>query len=428
MLGLAAWRPNDAKVVSIDAHPTQPWIAFGDLKATLTVWDWRSQEVLYEVIGGQDEAARVSVQLQQQAERNPAYYGPRVAQDGPTKQEQSGAFKGVAFFDEDVINWRAYRWSTLAEAYAGREISKLEPFPRAAAGFAGKRWLVAAWDTKVLFLDLANERTKEIHKADLEGKAIAALEVVLYGGQMPCALIGGTDGVVRVFSLLSWQVVGRLAGGHKTALNCALAIPSNDGSTHAHRFITGCAGGTLAWWNLTPGVKDFAPQKAFKAHDGGVVCATLTSGAQLPSLITTGNDGTVAVWNLATTSEVARFKPHKLPCIGVASWLHPRCPDFSAVVITKEPIVLMVNPAAKNGGLVGLCDVGEKAPKELLALLANKSPLKAYSMISHPLQNHILFIGTNLGVAVLGASPRVRPPAILARTGTGQVCAPLVVC
>jgi len=49
MLGLAAWRPNDAKVVAIDAHPTQPWIAFGDLKATLTVWDWRAQEVLYEV-------------------------------------------------------------------------------------------------------------------------------------------------------------------------------------------------------------------------------------------------------------------------------------------------------------------------------------------------------------------------------------------
>jgi len=44
------------------------------------------------VTGGQDEAARVAAQLQQQAEANPGYYGPRIAPDVPVRNSRFPRF------------------------------------------------------------------------------------------------------------------------------------------------------------------------------------------------------------------------------------------------------------------------------------------------------------------------------------------------
>ncbi|KAJ0093535.1 hypothetical protein Patl1_27161 [Pistacia atlantica] len=465
MLRLRAFRPTNDKIVKIQLHPTHPWLVTADSSDRVSVWNWEHRQVIYELkAGGVDERRLVGVKLDKLAE------GESVtdSKGKPTEAIRGGSVKQVNFYDDDVRFWQLWR-NRAAAAEAPAAVNNVTSgFTSPPPSTKGRHFLVICCENKAIFLDLVTMRGRDVPKQELDNKSLlwqVLIDELLFmeflsrsaAGDVPLVAFGGSDGVIRVLSMITWKVWGsstccsfmlimiftsvvifaslqlvrRYTGGHKGSIACLMTFMASSGEA---LLVSGASDGLLVLWSADHGQdsRELVPKLSLKAHDGGVVAVELSrviGGA--PQLITIGADKTLAIWDTVSFKELRRIKPvPRLACHSVASWCHPRAPNLDILTCVKDSHIWAIEHPTYSALTRPLCELSSLIPPQVLA------PSKklrvccgfftvyflnlVYCMVAHPLQPHLVATGTNIGVIVSEFDPRSLPPVAPLPTPSGK--------
>ncbi|PPR97911.1 hypothetical protein GOBAR_AA22754 [Gossypium barbadense] len=414
MLRLRAFRGTNDKIVKIAVHPTHPWLVTADASDHVSVWNWEHRQVIYELkAGGIDQRRLVGVKLEKLAE------GESEPKGKPTEAIRGGSVKQVSFFDDDVRFWQLWR-NRSAAAEAPTAVNHLtSTFASPAPSTKGRHFLVICCENKAIFLDLVTMRSRDVPKQELDNKSLL-MEFLsrLSAGDSPLVAFGGSDGVIRVLSMMTWKLVRRYTGGHKGSISCLMTFMASSGEA---LLVSGASDGLLILWSADHGQdsRELVPKLSLKAHDGGVVAVELSrviGGA--PQLITIGADKTLAIWDTMSFKELRRIKPvPRLACHSVASWCHPRAPNLDILTCVKDSYIWAIEHPTYSALTRPLCDLSSLVPPQVVA--PNKK-LRVYCMVAHPLQPHLVATGTNVGIIVSEFDARSLPPVVPLPTPPGS--------
>ncbi|KAA8536670.1 hypothetical protein F0562_029148 [Nyssa sinensis] len=404
MLRLRAFRPTSDKIVKIQLHPTHPWLVTADATDRVSVWNWEHRQVIYELkAGGVDERRLVGAKLEKLAE------GESEPKGKPTEAMRGGSVKQVSFYDDDVRFWQLWR-NRSAAAEAPSAVNQVtSAFSSPAPSTKGRHFLVICCENKAIFLDLVTMRGRDVPKQELDNKSLLCMEFLSrsVAGDGPLVAFGGSDGVIRVLSMISWKLVRRYTGGHKGSISCLMTFMASSGEA---LLVSGGNDGLLVLWSADHGQdsRELVPKLSLKAHDGGVVAVELSrviGGA--PQLITIGADKTLAIWDTISFKELRRIKPvPKLACHSVASWCHPRAPNLDILTCVKDSHIWAIEHPTYSALTRPLCELSSLVPPQVLA---SQKKLRVYCMVAHPLQPHLVATGTNIGVIVSEFDARSLP-------------------
>ncbi|KAL5989921.1 hypothetical protein ACLOJK_010816 [Asimina triloba] len=439
MLRLRAFRPTGDKIVRIQLHPTHPWLVTADASDHVAVWNWEHRQVIYELkAGGVDERRLVGAKLEKLAE------GEVEPRGKPIEAMRGGSCLLVSFYDDDVRFWQLWRNRAAAAEAPAAVHQHSSAFSLPAPSTRGRHFLVICCENKAIFLDLVTMRGRDVPKQELDNKSLLWQVHVLSGSMEndkinlkkprphdsndvtnmeflakssasdgPLVAFGGSDGVIRVLSMISWkycfspQLVRRYTGGHKGSISCLMTFMAASGEA---LLVSGASDGSLVIWSADHAQesRELVPKLSLKAHDGGVVAVELSrvlGGA--PQLITIGADKTLAIWDTISFKELRRIKPvPKLACHSVASWCHPRAPNLDILTCVKDSHIWAIENPTYSALTRPLCELSSLVPPQVL--VPNKK-LRVYCMIAHPLQPHLVATGTNIGVILSEFDPRSLP-------------------
>lgn len=415
MLRLRAFRPTNDKIVKIQLHPTHPWLVTADASDHVSVWNWEHRQVIYELkAGGVDERRLVGAKLEKLAE------GETESRGKPTEAIRGGSVKQVSFYDDDVRYWQLWR-NRSAAAEAPSAVNNLtSAFSSPAPSTKGRHFLVICCENKAIFLDLVTMRGRDVPKQDLDNRSLLCMEFLCRSNASdgPLVAFGGSDGVIRVLSMLTWKLARRYTGGHKGSISCLMTFMAPAGEA---LLVSGGSDGLLVLWNADYGQdsRELVPKLSLKAHDGGVVAVELSRVAgAAPQLITIGADKTLAIWDTMTFKELRRIKPvSKLACHSVASWCHPRAPNLDILTCVKDSHIWAIEHPTYSALTRPLCELSSLVPPQFLA---SHKKLRGYSMVAHPLQPHLVATGTNIGVLVCEFDVKSLPPVAPLPTPPGS--------
>ncbi|XP_054811756.1 uncharacterized protein LOC129312972 [Prosopis cineraria] len=404
MLRLKAFRPTTDKIVKIQLHPTHPWMVTADASDRVSVWNWEHRQVIYELkAGGVDERRLVGAKLEKLAE------GETDSKGKPTEAIRGGSVMQVNFYDDDVRFWQLWH-NRFAAAEAPSAVHHLtSAFSSPVPSTKGRHFLVICCSNKAIFLDLVTMRGRDVPKQELDNKSLLCMEFLYRsgGGDGPLVAFGGSDGVIRVLSMMTWKLVRRYTGGHKGSISCLMSFMAASGEG---LLVSGASDGLLVLWSAdhVQDSRELVPKLSLKAHDGGVVGVEISrviGGA--PQLITIGADKTLAIWDTVSFKELRRIKPvPKLACHSVASWCHPRAPNLDILTCVKDSHIWAIEHPTYSALTRPLCELTSVIPPQALA--SNKK-LRVYCMVAHTLQPHLVATGTNIGVIVCEFDPRSLP-------------------
>lgn len=395
MLRLRAFKPSSDKIVKIQLHPTHPWLVTADASDRVSVWNWEHRQVIYELkAGGVDERRLVGAKLEKLAE------GELDSKGKPTEAMRGGSVKQVNFYDDDVRFWQLWRNRSAAAEAPAAVNNVTSAFTSPAPSTKGRHFLVICCENKAIFLDLVTMRGRDVLKQELDNKSLLCMEFLCRStaGDGPLVAFGGSDGVIRVLSMITWRLVRRYTGGHKGSISCLMTFMA---SSSEALLVSGGSDGLLVLWSAdhSQDSRELVPKLSLKAHDGGVVAVELSrviGGA--PQLITIGADKTLAIWDTISFKELRRIKPvSKLACHSVASWCHPRAPNLDILTCVKDSHIWAIEHPTYSALTRPLCELSSLIPPQILA--PNKK-LRVYCMVAHPLQPHLVATGTNIGVIV----------------------------
>lgn len=415
MLRLRAFRPTNDKIVKIQLHPTHPWLVTADASDHVSVWNWEHRQVIYELkAGGVDERRLVGAKLEKLAE------GETEPRGKPTEAIRGGSVKQVSFYDDDVRYWQLWR-NRAAAAEAPTAVNNVtSAFSSPAASTKGRHFLVICCENKAIFLDLVTMRGRDVPKQDLDNRSLLCMEFLCKStaNDGPLVAFGGSDGVIRVLSMLTWKLARRYTGGHKGSISCLMTFMASSGEA---LLVSGGNDGLLVLWNADYGQdsRELVPKLSLKAHDGGVIAIELSHviGAA-PQLITIGADKTLAIWDTISFKELRRIKPvSKLACHSVASWCHPRAPNLDILTCVKDSHIWAIEHPTYSALTRPLCELSSLVPPQLLA---SHKKLRVFSMVAHPLQPHLVATGTNMGVLVCEFDAKSLPPVAPLPTPPGN--------
>ncbi|XP_047940529.1 uncharacterized protein LOC125187914 isoform X1 [Salvia hispanica] len=415
MLRLRAFRPTNDKIVKIQLHPTHPWLVTADASDHVSVWNWEHRQVIYELkAGGVDERRLVGAKLEKLAE------GETEPRGKPTEAIRGGSVKQVSFYDDDVRYWQLWR-NRSAAAEAPTAVNNVtSTLSNLAPSTKGRHFLVICCENKAIFLDLVTMRGRDVPKQDLDNRSLLCMEFLCRStaSDGPLVAFGGSDGVIRVLSMLTWKLARRYTGGHKGSISCLMTFMASTGEA---LLVSGGSDGLLVLWNADYGQdsRELVPKLSLKAHDGGVVGIELSHvlGAA-PQLITIGADKTLAIWDTISFKELRRIKPvSKLACHSVASWSHPRAPNLDILTCVKDSHIWAIEHPTYSALTRPLCELSSLVPPQLLA---SHKKLRVYSMVAHPLQPHLVATGTNMGVLVCEFDAKSLPPVAPLPTPPGE--------
>ncbi|GMH44514.1 hypothetical protein BSKO_12466 [Bryopsis sp. KO-2023] len=396
------------KVSQLCFHPVQPWLAYVDKNSAVHVLNWESQEVLYAAqFGGIDEAAAHYQGLQRMMEQDPAFWGDKTSHEHQVSKTVSGRVRMVQFLDVETIYWQRFAHLSLLKAKPNELLTDTVPGGEA---LRGQRWLIVVCDNKVVLHDMISHASKEISKLALEGKNPAVVTTLVAPGSLsgdPILAVGCSDGGIRLLSLTSLTVIGKLGQGQKAShVNSLMTLHLTSKLT---RLISGGLDGTMCVWDPFPNGRTLPnsltpPSVTLKAHEGEVTGIELTHGPEegsLPRILTIGGDRTCAAWEVGAYKEVLRFKQpsQRVPCHSVCY-----CPALTAAP-ENSPILMATNAnkiwgsTIATGAFKTIADTGN-----LLGSMGKSAP-KIYKMVVHPLQSHLIAVGLSSGVAVLRANP-----------------------
>ncbi|XP_010913344.1 uncharacterized protein [Elaeis guineensis] len=404
MLRLRAFRPSADKIVKIQLHPTHPWLVTADDSDHVSVWNWEHRQVIYELkAGGVDERRLVGAKLEKLAE------GDSEPKGKPTEAIRGGSVKQVSFYDDDVRFWQ--HWcNRSAAAEAPTAVNQhSSAFSSPAPSTRGRHFLVICCENKAIFLDLVTMRGRDVPKQELDNKSLLCMEFLSRSasGDGPLVAFGGSDGVIRVLSMLTWKLVRRYTGGHKGSISCLMTFMASTGEAF---LVSGASDGLLILWSADHihDSRELVPKLSLKAHDGGVVAVELSRVmGSAPHLITIGADKTLAIWDTISFKELRRIKPvPKLACHSVASWCHPRAPNLDILTCVKDSHIWAIEHPTYSALTRPLCELSSLVPPQVLA--ATKK-LRVYCMVAHPLQPHLVATGTNIGVILSEFDARALP-------------------
>ncbi|KAI8023990.1 TSET complex member tstF [Camellia lanceoleosa] len=404
MLRLRAFRPTNDKIVKIQLHPTHPWIVTADASDRVSVWNWEHRQVIYELkAGGVDERRLVGAKLEKLAE------GESEPKGKPTEAMRGGSVKQVSFYDDDVSFWQLWR-NRSAAAEAPPAASHLtSTFSSPAPSTKGRHFLVICCENKAIFLDLVTMRGRDVSKQDLDNRSLLCMEFLSRSssGDGPLVAFGGSDGVIRVLSMITWKLVRRYTGGHKGSIYCLMTFMASSGEAF---LVSGGSDGLLVLWSAdhVQDSRELVPKLSLKAHDGGVVAIELSrvSGGA-PQLITIGADKTLAIWDTISFKELRRIKPvPKLACHSVASWCHPRAPNLDILTCVKDSHIWAIEHPTYSALTRPLCELSSLVPPQVLA---SQKKLRVFCMVAHPLQPHLVATGSNVGIIVSEFDPKSLP-------------------
>ncbi|CAL5399136.1 unnamed protein product [Camellia sinensis] len=460
MLRLRAFRPTNDKIVKIQLHPTHPWIVTADASDRVSVWNWEHRQVIYELkAGGVDERRLVGAKLEKLAE------GESEPKGKPTEAMRGGSVKQVSFYDDDVSFWQLWR-NRSAAAEAPPAASHLSStFSSPAPSTKGRHFLVICCENKAIFLDLVTMRGRDVSKQDLDNRSLLCMEFLSRSssGDGPLVAFGGSDGVIRVLSMITWKLVRRYTGGHKGSIYCLMTFMASSGEA---LLVSGGSDGLLVLWSAdhVQDSRELVPKLSLKAHDGGVVAIELSrvSGGA-PQLITIGADKTLAIWDTISFKELRRIKPvPKLACHSVASWCHPRAPNLDILTCVKDSHIWAIEHPTYSALTRPLCELSSLVPPQVLAsqkklrtemrripLLVKEAAMivlpqpytlilvcelgyslmnfsttpvfgntigakealliAVFCMVAHPLQPHLVATGSNVGIIVSEFDPKSLP-------------------
>lgn len=413
MLRLKVFRPSNDKIVKIQLHPTHPWLVTADASDNVSVWNWEHRQVIYELkAGGVDERRLVGAKLEKLAE------GESEPKGKPTEAMRGGSVKQVSFYDDDVRFWQLWRnRAAAAEApSAGNHITSA--FSSPAPSTKGRHFLVICCENKAIFLDLVTMRGRDVPKQELDNKSLLCMEFLSRVGDVPLVAFGGSDGVIRVLSMMTWKLVRRYTGGHKGSISCLMTFMASSGEA---LLVSGASDGLLVLWSAdhSQDSRELVPKLSLKAHDGGVVAVELSrviGGA--PQLVTIGADKTLAIWDTISFKELRRIKPvPKLACHSVASWSHPRAPNLDILTCVKDSHIWAIEHPTYSALTRPLCELSSLVPPQVLA--PNKK-IRVYCMTAHPLQPHLVATGSNIGVIISEFDPRSLPAVAALPTPSGS--------
>ncbi|KAK4273344.1 hypothetical protein QN277_021766 [Acacia crassicarpa] len=405
MLRLKAFRPTNEKIVKIQLHPTHPWMVTADASDRVCVWNWEHRQVIYELkAGGVDERRLVGAKLEKLAEGETDHKGK------PTEAIRGGSVKQVNFFDDDVQFWKLWHYhSAAAEAPSAVHKPTSSAFSSPAPSTKGRHFLVICCLNKAIFLDLVTMRGLDVPKQELDNKSLLCMEFLYRSGVSdgPLVAFGGSDGIIRVLSMLTWKLVRRYSGGHKGSISCLMSFVAASGEAF---LVSGASDGLLIIWSEDQKheSRELVPKFCLKAHDGGVLSVELSRvNGGAPHLIAIGADKALTIWDTASFKELRRFKPvPKLACHSVASWCHPRAPNLDILVCAKDSHIWAIEHPAYSALTRPLCELTSVVPPQ--ALVPNKK-LRVYCMVAHTLQPHLVVTGTNIGVIVCEFDARSLP-------------------
>ncbi|KAK4785918.1 hypothetical protein SAY86_002607 [Trapa natans] len=404
MLRLRAFRPTTEKIVKIQLHPTHPWLVTADASDFVSVWNWEHRQIIYELkAGGVDERRLVGAKLEKLAE------GESDTRGKPTEAIRGGSVKQVSFYDDDVRYWKLWHNRSAAAEAPSAAGNVTSAFASPAPSTKGRHFLVICCENKAIFLDLVTMRGRDVPKHELDNRSLLCMEFLSrsVAGDGPLVAFGGSDGVIRVLSMISWKLVRRYTGGHKGSISCLMTFMASSGEA---LLVSGGSDGLLIIWNADHGQdsRELVPKLSLKAHDGGVVAIELSrviGGA--PQLITIGADKTLAIWDTMSFKELRRIKPvSKLACHSVASWCHPRAPNLDILTCVKDSHIWAIEHPTYSALTRPLCELSSLVPPQVLA--PNKK-LRVYCMAAHPLQPHLVATGSNIGIIMCEFDPKSLP-------------------
>ncbi|KAI3996980.1 hypothetical protein MKX01_021256 [Papaver californicum] len=416
MLKLRAFRPTNDKIVKIQLHPTHPWLVTADASDHVAVWNWEHRQVIYELkAGGVDERRLVGAKLEKLAEGESA-----ESKGKPTEAIRGGSVKQVTFYDDDVRFWQLWRNRSAAAEAPSSVNQHSSSFSSPASSTRGRHFLVICCENKAIFLDLVTMRGRDVPKQDLDNKSLLCMEFLSRSGagDGPLVAFGGSDGVIRVLSMITWKLVRRYTGGHKGSISCLMTFMTPSGEA---LLVSGASDGLLVLWSADHGQdsRELVPKLSLKAHDGGVVSVELSRvmGGS-PQLITIGADKTLAIWDTISFKELRRIKPvPKLACHSVASWCHPRAPNLDILTCVKDSHIWAIEHPTYSALTRPLCELSSLVPPQLLA---STKKLRVYCMVAHPLQPHLVATGTNIGVILSEFDARSLPAVASLPTPSGS--------
>nr|XP_043627540.1 uncharacterized protein LOC122599148 [Erigeron canadensis] len=405
MLRLKAFKPTNDKIVKIQLHPTHPWLVTSDASDHVSVWNWEHRQVIYELkAGGVDQRRLVGAKLEKLAEGTDSDIKGK-----PTEALRGGSVRQVSFYDDDVRFWQLWR-NRAAAAEPPSAVNQLtSAFNSPAPSTKGRHFLVICCENKAIFLDLVTMRGRDVPKQDLDNRSLICMEFLSksVGGEGPLVAFGSSDGVIRVLSMITWKLVRRYTGGHKGAISCLMTFMASSGEA---LLVSGGSDGLLVLWSAdhSQDSPELVPKLSFKAHDGGVVAVELSRvSGSAPQLITIGADKTLAIWDTMSFKELRRIKPvPKMACHSVASWCHPRAPNLDILTCVKDSYIWAIEHPTYSALTRPLCELSSLVPPQVLA---PHKKLRVYSMVTHPLQPHIVATGTNIGIILSEFDPRSLP-------------------
>lgn len=415
MLRLRAFRQTNDKIVKIQMHPTHPWLVTSDASDHVSVWNWEHRQVIYEIKGGGvDERRVVGAKLEKLAE------GESEPRGRPTEAIKGGSVKQVSFYDDDVRYWQLWRNRSAAAESPSAMNNVTSTFSTPAPSTKGRHFLVVCCENKAIFLDLVTMLGRDVPKQELDNRSLLCMEFLARSsaGDGPLVAFGGSDGVIRVLSMITWKLARRYTGGHKGAIACLMTFMASSGEA---LLVSGGSDGLLILWSADHGhdSRELVPKLSLKAHEGGVVAVELSrviGGA--PQLITIGADKTLAIWDTISFKELRRIKPvSKLACHSVSSWCHPRAPNLDILTCVKDSHIWAIEHPTYSALTRPLCELSSLVPPQVLA---SHKKLRVYSMVAHPLQPHLVATGTNVGVIVCEFDAKSLPPVAPLPTPAGS--------
>ncbi|XP_078179825.1 uncharacterized protein LOC144573921 [Carex rostrata] len=274
MLRLRAFRPTSDKIVKIQLHPTHPWMVTADASYRVFVWDWEHRQIIYELkAGGVDERRLVGAKLEKLAEGDTDSHRGR-----PTEAIRGGSVKQVGFFDDDVRYWQHWRSRAAASeaptavnqnssAFGGSPVTSTR----------GRHFVVICCENKAIFLDHVTMRGRDVPKQELDNRSLLCMEFLSRSASNdgPLVAFGGSDGVIRVLSMITWKMVRRYTGGHKGSIACLMTFVAASGEQF---LVSGASDGLLILWSADHinDSRELVPKLSLKAHDGGVVAVELS--------------------------------------------------------------------------------------------------------------------------------------------------------
>ncbi|KAJ8499509.1 hypothetical protein OPV22_010061 [Ensete ventricosum] len=414
MLRLRAFRQTNGKIVKIQLHPTYPWLVTADNSDHVSVWNWEHRQVIYELkAGGVDERRLVGTKLEKLAEGETEFRGK------PTEAIRGGSVKQVGFYDDDVRFWQ--HWQNRSAAAEAPSAASQQPsaFSSPIPSTRGRHFIIICCENKAIFLDLVTMRGRDVPKQELDNRSLLCMEFLSRSatGDGPLVAFGGSDGVIRVLSMITWKLVRRYTGGHKGSITCLMTFISSSGEVF---LVSGASDGLLIIWSADHihDSSELVPKLSLKAHDGGVVAVELSRVmGSAPQLITIGADKTLVIWDSISFRELRRIKPvPKLACHSVASWCHPRAPNLDILTCVKDSHIWAIERPTYSALTRPLCELSSLIPPQVLA--SNKK-LRVYCMVAHPLQPHLVATGTNIGVILSELDARALPAVAALPTPPG---------